>query len=220
MPIEVIPAIIAKDFKELKEKVDRVGPYVRWVQLDIMDGNFVPNFTWNKPSDLKYYDPGVLLEAHLMVSEPEKYVEGWIDAGIKRIIFHIEATSDPQAVIQICREKKIEVGVAINPETPQSLLSLVAGQAPLLIKLVDMVLVLGVIPGFGGQKFKPEVLPKIKALRRLNPHLTIEVDGGMNPHTAKQAVEAGANVIVAGSYIFTSEDIEKAIDKIRTYANS
>jgi len=110
--IEIIPAIIAKSFKELKEKVDLVGPYVKWVQLDIMDSSFVPNFTWNTPSDLKYYDPGVFMEAHLMISEPEKYIGRWIDAGVKRIIFHIEATSDPHAAIRACREKHIDVASA------------------------------------------------------------------------------------------------------------
>ena len=208
MPIEIIPAIIAKNFKELKEKIEIVEPYVRWVQLDIMDGNFVPNFTWNKPKELKYYDPGVFLEAHLMISEPEKYAEQWIDAGIKRIIFHIEATSDPHAIIQTCRNKKIDVGVAINPETD------IEQIAP-IDELVDMVLVLGVTPGFGGQKFMLSVISKIKALRKRNPHLTIGVDGGMNPGTAKKVAEAGADLIVAGSYIFTRADIEKAILRLK-----
>jgi len=208
MTIEIIPAIIAKNFKELKEKIEIVETYVRWVQLDIMDGNFVPNFTWNKPEELKYYDPGVFLEAHLMVSQPERYVERWIEGGIKRVIFHIEATSDPHAVIQKCRDKHVEVGVAINPDTGIE-------QIKPMDELVDMVLVLGVTPGFGGQKFKPEVLEKIKALRKRNPHLTIEVDGGMNPKTAKKVTEAGASMLVAGSYIFGSDDIKKAIDELK-----
>ncbi|MFY9458091.1 MAG: ribulose-phosphate 3-epimerase [Candidatus Spechtbacterales bacterium] len=214
MSVEIIPAIIAKSFDELKEKIETVEPYVKWVQLDIMDGKFVPNTTWNEPEDLKLWKPKVLLEAHLMISEPEKYAEQWIDAGIKRIIFHIEATSDPYAIIKICRERKVEVGVAINPETPESALSLAAGQA-LLVSSVDMVLVLGVTPGFGGQEFMPSVLEKIKALRNTNPNLTIEVDGGMNPKTAKKVVEAGASVVVVGSYIFRSDDIKKAIDELK-----
>jgi ribulose-phosphate 3-epimerase len=209
---EIIPAIIANNFAELKEKIELVEPYVKWVHIDVMDGNFVPNFTWNKPEELTHYDPGVYLEAHLMIQEPEKYVERWIDAGIKRIIFHIEATSDPKRAIKICMERGAEVGVAINPETPQSSLTLAPGQASLDI---DMVLVMGVTPGAGGQEFKPEVLEKIRALRHLYPHLTIGVDGGMNPTTAKQAADAGANVIVAGSYIFKSDDIQKAISDLK-----
>ena len=206
--IEIIPAIIAKSFKELKEKIEQVEQYVRWVQIDIMDGNFVANSTWNKPGDLKYYDPGVLMETHLMISEPEKYVEQWIDAGAKRIIFHIEATVSPYEIMRVCRARGVEAGVAISPDTPVGIVENVAKRA-------DMILVLGVTPGFGGQEFKSEVLEKIEALREANPRLTIEVDGGMNPRTAKTAVSAGASVIVAGSYIFGSGDIEKAIEELR-----
>ncbi len=213
MSVEIIPAIIAKDFNELKEKVELVEPYVKWVQIDVMDGNFVPNKTWNNPEDLRKYTPQVSLEAHLMISEPEKYAEKWIDAGIKRIIFHIEATSRPQDVIKICKEKGVQVGVAINPETQVDAIEGLLGQNP--VNGVDMVLILGVNPGLGGQEFKPSVLEKIKALRHSHPHLTIGVDGGMNPKTAKNAVEAGANVIVAGSYIFSHVDIKKAIAELK-----
>lgn len=219
--IEIIPAIIAKSFEEVKEKIQLVEPYVKWVQFDIMDGKFVPNTTWSEPQDLRSWKPKVLLEAHLMIKEPEDQVEKWIEAGIKRIIFHIEATSDPHSVIKICRERKVEVGVAINPETPigniESLLEF-NSNVNVGVKLqrsVDMVLVLGVSPGFGGQAFKPEVLEKITALRETNPRLTIEVDGGMNPTTAKLAISAGANVIVAGSYVFESKDIGGAIAELK-----
>lgn len=206
--LEIIPAIIAKNFSEVKEKIKLVEPYVKWVQLDIMDGKFVPNVTWNKPEELRGYTPQVSLEAHLMVNEPEKYVEEWIDAGIKRIIFHVEATSHPHSIIGTCRERAVEIGAAINPET--NLTSLKAVET-----LVDMVLVLGVTPGAGGQKFKPEVIPKIHALRKMYPNLTIEVDGGMNPEKAKLVIKAGANIIVAGSYIFGSDNIEKAIEELK-----
>ena len=152
--LEIIPAIIAKDFTELKERVERVEPYVKWVHLDAMDGNFVPNFTWNKPEDLKYYDPGVFFEAHLMISEPEKYVPDWIDSGCKRIIFHIESTASPYAVTKLCHEREVEVAVAINPDTPLGVVEPIFGD-------IDMVLVMGVTPGFGGQEFKQSVLKKI-----------------------------------------------------------
>lgn len=211
---EIIPAIIAKNFEEVKKKIKLVEPYVKWVQLDIMDGKFVPNVTWNNPADLRNESFEINLEAHLMISEPEKYIESWITAGIKRIIFHIEAASKPEEIIKMCREKGVQAGVAMNPETPYQSLCSGTGQTP-LIELVDMVLVLGVSPGFGGQKFKPEVISKIQALREANPHLTIGVDGGMNPETAKLVIDAGANVIVAGSYIYESENIEKAIDELK-----
>lgn len=205
---EVIPAIIAKTFSELKEKVVLVEPFVRWVQLDIMDGKFVPNWTWNKPQDLKGFDMGVFFEAHLMIQDPEKHVEKWIDGGVKRIIFHIEAASDPHAIIQLCRKRKAEVGVALNPETDIE-------QIKTLEELVDMVLVLGVNPGFGGQKFMSSVLPKIRVLRKANPYLAISVDGGMNPTTAQKVAEAGANIVVAGSYIYSSKSIEGAIKALK-----
>ncbi len=206
--LEVIPAIIAKSFEEVKEKIRRVEPYVKWVQLDIMDGKFVPNETWNNPEDLAQESFGVSLEAHLMINEPEKYAKDWIDAGIKRIIFHIEAMSNPQSIIHLCREKGVEVGIAINPETSTNSLDLRRLQP-------NLILVLGVTPGFGGQAFKPEVLPKIKALRKLYPNITIGVDGGMNRETAQAATEAGANIIVAGSYIFGSKDIGGAIGALK-----
>ena len=209
---ELIPAIIAKNFKEVKDMVSRVEGRVKWVHVDVMDGKFVPNITWNNPSDLEKYKPDVFFEAHLMISEPEKDVEKWIDAGIKRIIFHFEATSSHHEIIQICREKKTEVAIAINPETDIEVLN------P-FDELVNMVLFLGVSPGFGGQKFKPSVVRKIRALHARNPHLTISVDGGMNPQTAKKAVDAGASVVVAGSYIYQSGNVEKAIDEMKEAIN-
>lgn len=208
---EVIPAIIAKNFEEVKEKIKLVEPYVKWVQLDIMDGKFVPNVTWNSPEDLRGEEFKVSLEVHLMIEEPEKYAEKWIDAGAKRIIFHIEATSEPQRIIHVCCEKDVEVGVAINPETSIEVLEVLK----LDFNNIDIVLVLGVFPGFGGQEFKPEVLPKIRALRKMYPDLTIGVDGGMNPETARQVVQAGANIIVAGSYVFGSKNTEKAIEELK-----
>lgn len=206
--IEIIPAIIAKNFQELTEKIQLVEPYVRWVQLDIMDGKFVPNTAWNKPKDLETYNPRVFLEAHLMIEYPEKHAESWMRAGIKRIIFHIEAAKDPHALIALCRTMRVDVGVAVSPQTSVEKIKDLLG-------VVDMVLVLGVTPGFAGQRFKPSVLPKIRELRKASPYLTIGVDGGMDPKTAKQAVEAGANVIVAGSFIFGSNNIEKAINELR-----
>jgi len=209
MSVEIIPAIIAKNFNELKEKVNLVKAHVKWAHIDVMDGNFVPNITWNNPEDLLESGFEALLEAHLMIREPEKYVERWINSGVKRIIFHIEATSDPHAIIGLCRKMRVDIGVAINPETDLSAIKT-------LDELVDMVLIMGVTPGFGGQKFQPSVIKKIKALRKLNPRLTIGVDGGMNVKTAKKVAEAGASIIVAGSYIFGSKDIGKAIEELKS----
>lgn len=210
--LEIIPAIIAKNFQELREKIKLVDPYVDWVHVDIMDGKFVQNRTWNNPEELSTFETPLFFEAHLMTEDPKGDAVKWIKAGIKRLIFHIEATNEPQNIIDACHEKSVEAGIAINPETPLAAINNVMQSDP--VTLPDMVLVMGVTPGFGGQEFKPEIIPKIRKLRKLHPNLTIGVDGGMNPKTAKLAFEAGANIIVAGSYILGSKDIEKAINEL------
>lgn len=143
-----------------------------------------------------------------MILNPEKHAKEWILAGVKRIIFHIEAAKNPRALIGLCRKMRVDVGIAVSPKTR-------VGKIKDLLEMVDMVLVLGVTPGFAGQRFKPSVLSKIHKLRKASPYLTIGVDGGMVPETARKAVEAGANVIVAGSYIFGSNNIKGAIEELK-----
>lgn len=208
--IEVIPAIIAKDFKELKEKIFKVKPYSKWVQLDIMDGNFVPNTTWNKPNDFKATDFSIFFEAHLMISEPEQYINEWIKSRVKRIIIHIESINKDliNEVANKCHRSEVEFGIAINPETSRDILDPILGQ-------IDLVLFLTIRPGFGGQKFLKEVLPKIKSFHQEHPNVKIEVDGGINPETGEKCVRAGADILVSGSYIFGSKDIKKAIEKLQ-----
>lgn len=209
---KVIPAIIAKDLKELKEKILKVKPYTEWVQLDIMDGNFVPNTTWNNPKDLKAANFSVLFEAHLMIVQPEKYIDEWVNSGVKRIIIHIESVGEKSLINDIskkCRRKKVEFGVAINPETPEDILDSI-------INKVDLILFLTVWPGFGGQKFLNKVLSKIRAFRKKYPYVKIEIDGGINPETGKKCIEAGADILVSGSYIFKSKNIKKAIETLKS----
>lgn len=210
--MEVIPAIIAKDFAELKEKVKQVESYAKWVQLDIMDGDFVPNTTWNKAQDLEGADFSVFLEAHLMISNPGNHINKWLGAGIKRIIVHIEAIgNEPQhtikELVERCHKKGAEFGIALSPETPASVVDSFG-------EILDLVLVLGVNPGFGGQEFRKEVLPKISELKKKYPLLKIGVDGGVNAEIGKECAEAGADILVAGSYIFKSGDIKGAIEKL------
>lgn len=205
---EIIPAIIAKDFQEIKKKIRQVEPYTKWIQLDIMDGDFVPNTTWNNPKDLMKMDFSIFLEAHLMISEPEKYVDRWIEVGIKRTIVHIEAVKNLKKIVEKCRQKKVEIGLALNPETS-------SGVIDDLMNQIDLVLILAVSPGFGGQKFKKETLRKIVDLRQKYPRVKIEVDGGINPETAKKCVKAGADILISGSYIFKSKNIAQAIDKLK-----
>lgn len=222
--IEVIPAIIPKNIQEVEEKIRLVEPYVTWVQLDIMDGVFVPNATWNNPAELDAQDYSVFLEAHLMVTDPANQIDGWIAAGIKRVIVHIEAVeaekshtkNDPLRHQVVDMSEKVhkagtEFALAVNPETPLSVVEE-------FLEHCDMVLVMAVTPGFGGQKFREEVLQKIRDLREKNKRIKIEIDGGINPETARKCAEAGADILVAGSYIFNSANVGEAIERLRETA--
>jgi len=206
--IEVVPTIIAKDFDELKEKVKKVEPYVEWVQLDVMDGKFVENLTWNKPSDLKGLETNLKLEVHLMVEKPEEVIDDWIKSGIKRLIIHYEATEETGQIIERVKESGLEVGLAINPETS------IEGISP-FVKQLDVVLVMTVNPGQGGQKFLQETLWKIERLRERYPNVNIGVDGGINLETAPRVIQAGANVLASGSAIFKSDNIEETIKQLK-----
>ena len=207
--IEVIPAIIARDFEELQEKVKKVEPYVEWVQLDIMDGQFVDNSTWNNPAELKNLETQVKLEVHLMIANPEEHIDEWIESGIQRIIFHFESTQQPQEVIAKIKKAGLMVGLAINPETPIE-------KVNDFIDQLDLVLVMTVQPGRGGQKLLEETLDKIKQLRDKYEDVNIMVDGGINLEIAPKVIQAGANLLVSGSAIFKSDDIEKNIKELKS----
>lgn len=197
--MEIIPTILVKSFEEVQEKIRKVENYVNWVQMDIMDGRFVDNKTWDNPQDLKNFKTKIKLEAHLMIEKPEQKIDDWLEV-VDRVIIHYEATEN------IIKDKR--VGLAINPETP------IEKVKPFLEDL-DLVLIMTVNPGKGGQEFKPEVLGKIKSLREIWPDGNIEVDGGINPETAKKAISAGANLICAGTYIFNSENTKQAIEDLK-----
>ena len=213
--IEIIPTILVKSFDELKEKVRLVEPYVDWVQLDVMDGEFVNNITWphaergkNNPSDLKNLETNLNLEVHLMVNQPEKVIDNWIKSGVKRIIFHYEATDKHQEIIEKIRQADLEAGIALNPETPIEVIDE-------FIEQLDLVLIMTVNPGWGGQEFLKESLEKIKQLRDKYQDVKIEVDGGINLETAPQVIQAGANFLVSGSVIFKSNNIKQTIWKLK-----
>jgi ribulose-phosphate 3-epimerase len=205
--MEIIPTILVKDFEQVKEKIKKVEGYVNWVQLDIMDGKFVNNETWRNPSDLRGFKTKLKLEAHLMVENPEEKIDDWLEV-VDRVIIHYEACNNPKDLIEKVQSKEKQIGLAINPET------LIDVVKPFLNDL-DLVLIMSVQPGMGGQGFKAEVLAKIKSLRETWPNGKIEVDGGINPETAKRAIEAGANLICAGTYIFNSKNIEEAIESLK-----
>jgi len=212
--IQIIPAIIAKDFQELQDKINKVEPYLEWAQLDIMDGKFVNNSTWpytagkNQPNELRNINTNLNLEAHLMVNNPEEAISDWINSGVKRIIFHYEATDKHREIIEKIKKSRIEVGIALNPETPINVLDD-------FIKELDLVLVMTVNPGFGGQGFLNESVDKVKELREEYKNVKIEVDGGINLKTAPKVIEAGANILAVGTAIFKSNNIEQTIKEFK-----
>ena len=206
--IQIIPTIIAKDFQELNEKIKKIESYVEWAQLDVMDGKFVNNLTWNNPADLKNLETNLNLEAHLMINDPEEVIDQWIKSGVKRIIFHYEATEKHQEIIEKIKKSGLEVGLAINPETSISILDD-------LIEQIDLVLIMTVNPGFGGQGFLNESVDKIKQLREKYKDVKIGVDGGINLETAPKVIKAGANILAVGTAIFKSNNIEQTIKELK-----
>jgi ribulose-phosphate 3-epimerase len=208
--ILIAPSILSADFGKLNEEIKEVEPYSDLIHVDVMDGLFVPNITFGN-AVLKKIKSGKPLDVHLMIAEPEKFVKEFAEAGAKIISFHVEASKNAKETIALIRKAGARPALAVKPKT--SLESI----EPFLAD-VDFVLIMTVEPGFGGQGFLKEMLPKIRELRRKKPGIDIEVDGGINSETARLAVEAGANVLVAGSAIFGESDRRKAILKIRDAA--
>lgn len=207
--ILVAPSILAADFGRLAEETRRMEEAgADWIHLDVMDGHFVPNLTLG-PQVVKALRPvtRLPLDVHLMIESPERFAAGFVKAGADRVTFHAEAARDLPDVVRKVRKLGAKVGVALRPQTGIEVLR------PCLEGL-DLALLMTVNPGFGGQAFMPEVLPKIEALRRVYPG-HIQVDGGINPGTARSTRSAGADVMVAGTYLFRAKDARQAIAALR-----
>lgn len=204
----VAPSILSADFGKLNEEIASVEPYVDLLHVDIMDGHFVPNITMGPPV-VRKIQTKLPLDLHLMIENPEQYIDAFVEAGAASITVHQEACKHLHRVIQQIKAAGVKAAVSVNPATPVEEIKHVLDD-------VDMVLVMSVNPGFGGQKFIPVALKKIRELRSLKPELDIEVDGGVNAETGKQCVEAGANILVAGSYIFGADDRRQAIESLRS----
>lgn len=212
--IKIAPSILSADFARLGEEIKDVElGGADYIHVDVMDGHFVPNITIG-PLIVSAIRPvtKLPLDVHLMIENPDQYIDAFIDAGADIITVHVETCTHLHRTLQRIKSRGIKAGVVLNPHTPVSTIEHVIG-------FVDMVLLMTVNPGFGGQSFIPAVLPKIeqvaKIIKEKDLEVEIEVDGGVTPKTAKLCIDAGATVLVAGSAIYNQEDRKQAITELR-----
>jgi len=213
--IKLAPSILSADFARLGEQIDEVARAgADYIHVDVMDGHFVPNITIGAPVVASIRPVTSLpLDVHLMIEHPERYVSDFVQAGADIITVHVEASPHLHGTIQAIKELGVKAGVSLNPPTP-------IGAVEEFLRHVDLVLVMSVNPGFGGQSFIPETLPRIASIRKIlddrGLRAELEVDGGINADNAPDIVEAGADVLVAGNSIFRAEEgISGAIQRLR-----
>lgn len=216
MDIKIAPSLLAADFARLGGEIAAIEDHADLLHLDVMDGHFVPNISFGLPviSSIRPVS-GLTFDCHIMTTNPEAYLEELRDAGADLITMHMEALPDPTEVIRRMRDLEVGVGLVISPHTPFEAME------P-WVEECDMVVIMSVHPGFGGQSFIAEVLTKVEQARKwVDSHglaTDVQIDGGINPDNASTAVSAGANVLVAGSAVFRQEDPAAAIRRLRDSA--
>lgn len=205
--IKLAPSILSADFSKINDEIKEVEKYSDLIHVDIMDGIFVPPTTVDSDF-VRKIKTKVSLDVHLMVHEPgDSYIKGFIDAGASSITIHEEACKNPEHQINFIKMNNVKAAIAIKPKTPLE-------KIKKYLDMVDMVLIMTVEPGWAGQKFMVDIMPKVSELRKLRPKLDIEVDGGISPMTVRTAYDEGANVFVAGNAIFGQKDRIAAVKEI------
>ncbi|MFA6855038.1 MAG: ribulose-phosphate 3-epimerase [Bacilli bacterium] len=217
-PLSIAPSLLSADFAHLADEINRVSQAgLHYLHFDVMDGHFVPNISFGVPilKAINRLNSGLINDVHLMISDPLKYAPDFIKAGADIITFHVEACATHEEVISLInllKKAKVQIGVSLKPATPVQIIER-------YLAMVDLVLVMSVEPGFGGQEFMPNALEKIRELVKIKQandlHFVIEVDGGINEVTAPLVRAAGVDIIVAGSYLFGHTDFKKRVELLQ-----